>query len=83
MHRMVRGDRFHAMKGYKPVSSFDEDVARSDRDFLRGDEGEAVAFLEQLASAGPALELGIGTGRIALPLAGMLFFSALGSPPGG
>lgn len=57
------------MKGYKPVSSFDEDVARSDRDLLRGDEVEAVAFLEQLAGAGPALELGIGTGRIALPLA--------------
>jgi Methyltransferase domain len=27
-----------------------------------------VDFLAQLASAGPALELGIGTGRIALPL---------------
>jgi SAM-dependent methyltransferase len=29
----------------------------------------AVAFLAELAGAGPALELGIGTGRIALPLA--------------
>jgi hypothetical protein len=57
------------MKGYKPVISFDEDVARSDRDFQRGDEVPAVAFLEQLAGPGPALELGIGTGRIALPLA--------------
>jgi methylase of polypeptide subunit release factors len=28
----------------------------------------AVAFLARLAGAGPALELGIGTGRIALPL---------------
>ena len=27
-----------------------------------------VDFLAQLAGAGPALELGIGTGRIALPL---------------
>ena len=35
----------------------------------RGDEAEAVAFLEQLARGGPALELAIGTGRIALPLA--------------
>lgn len=39
-----------------------------DRDFQRGDEAAAVAFLEQLAGPGPALELGIGTGRIALPL---------------
>lgn len=29
----------------------------------------AVAFLAELAGSGPALELGIGTGRIALPLA--------------
>ena len=49
--------------------SFDEDVARLDRDFQRGDEDAAVAFLEQLAGSGPALELGIGTGRLALPLA--------------
>ena len=29
----------------------------------------AVGFLAELAGGGPALELGIGTGRIALPLA--------------
>ena len=57
------------MKDYKPVMSFGEEVARLDRDFRRGDEIAAVAFLEQLAGPGPALELGIGTGRIALPLA--------------
>lgn len=57
------------MKGYHPAMSFDEDSARRDRDFERGDELAAVAFLEQLAGSGPALELGIGTGRIALPLA--------------
>jgi hypothetical protein len=56
------------MKGYKPVMSFDEETARLDRDFQRGDEAAAIAFLEQLAGPGPALELGIGTGRIALPL---------------
>jgi SAM-dependent methyltransferase len=33
------------------------------------DSTEAVAFLKDLAAEGPALELGIGTGRIALPLA--------------
>ena len=57
------------MKDYEPVMSFGEDVAQLDRDFQRGDEITAIAFLEQLAGPGPALELGIGTGRIALPLA--------------
>ena len=57
------------MKGYEPVMSFGDDVARTCRDVQRGDEVSAVAFLEQLAGAGPALELAIGTGRIALPLA--------------
>lgn len=33
-----------------------------------GDAVSAVAFLRELAGPGPALELGIGTGRIALPL---------------
>lgn len=57
------------MKSYEPVMSFSKDVARLDRDFQRGDEIAAVTFLEQLAGPGPALELGIGTGRIALRLA--------------
>jgi SAM-dependent methyltransferase len=56
------------MKGYEPVMSFDEEVARKDRGYRRGDETAAVAFLADLAGPGPALELGIGTGRIALPL---------------
>jgi len=56
------------MQGYQPAMSFGEDVAGSYRDVLRGDEEPAVAFLEQLAGDGPALELAIGTGRIALPL---------------
>jgi SAM-dependent methyltransferase len=33
------------------------------------DPSAAVAFLEQHASGGPALELAVGTGRVALPLA--------------
>ena len=57
------------MKNYKPVMSFGEDVAGMYRDVQRGDELAAVAFLEQMAGRGPALELAIGTGRIALPLA--------------
>lgn len=57
------------MRDYEPVMSFGEDVAKRYDDVERGDEVEAVAFLEQMALGGPALELAIGTGRIALPLA--------------
>ena len=55
------------MKDYDPTMSFDEDVAKAYRDLQRGDEVAAVEFLAQLAGGGPALELVIGTGRIALP----------------
>ena len=57
------------MKGYRPEMSFDAVVAAEVRTYRRGDEAAAVAFLAQLARGGPALELAIGTGRIALPLA--------------
>ncbi|MEX2227389.1 MAG: class I SAM-dependent methyltransferase [Dehalococcoidia bacterium] len=57
------------MKDYEPVMSFGEDVAGMYGDAQRGDEVAAVAFLEKLAGEGPALELAIGAGRIALPLA--------------
>lgn len=57
------------MKGYRPEMSFDEQAAAEVRNYRRGDEAAAVAFLAQLAQGGPALELAIGTGRIALPLA--------------
>jgi hypothetical protein len=57
------------MKDYKPVMTFSKEDAHQDRDFRRGDEEAAVSFLADLAGPGPALELGIGTGRIALPLA--------------
>lgn len=60
----------HTMKRYTPVMSFDEATAAVYDDHVqRGDEQATVAFLEQLARGGPALELAIGTGRIALPLA--------------
>jgi SAM-dependent methyltransferase len=55
--------------GYEPMMSFRRDSAKIYDDVPRGDEEAAVAFLEALAGAGPALELAIGTGRIALPLA--------------
>ncbi len=61
------------MDNYDPRMSFDEAAAEvydSDPDVSqRADTSAAVAFLAQLAGDGPALELAIGTGRIALPLA--------------
>jgi SAM-dependent methyltransferase len=58
------------MDGYEPVTTFDEsNAAVYDSLAVRGDEEEAVAFLVSVAGEGPALELAIGTGRIALPLA--------------
>jgi len=57
------------VKGYEPMMSFGEEIAGMYRDVLRGDEEAAVAFLAELAGAGPALELAVGAGRIALPLA--------------
>lgn len=57
------------MKNYEPVMSFGEDVAEMYGAVQRGDEVAAVAFLEKLAGRGPALELAVGAGRIALPLA--------------
>ncbi len=58
------------MENYEPAMSFDEEAAAIYDDVSqRGDEEAAPAFLERLARGGPALELAIGTGRIALPLA--------------
>lgn len=57
------------MKKYTPVMGFSEEVASVyDELAIRGDETATVAFLAQAARGGPALELAIGTGRIALPL---------------
>jgi len=58
------------LKNYDPMRSFDEDAAAVyDEMDRRDDTMETVAFLEELAGDGPALELAIGTGRVALPLA--------------
>jgi SAM-dependent methyltransferase len=56
------------MRGFDPRTSFGPAVAASYDDRLRGDEAATVALLEQLADGGSALELAVGTGRIALPL---------------
>jgi SAM-dependent methyltransferase len=61
------------MEDYEPFMSFGEDDADmydTEPDVSqRRDTSATVAFLEQLAGGGPALELAIGTGRVALPLA--------------
>lgn len=51
------------------MDSFGEDAADTYDADPRGDELSTVALLDELARGGPALELAIGTGRIALPLA--------------
>ena len=59
-----------AVKNYEPAMSFDaEHASVYDVVSHRGDEHDAVTFLERVAEGGSALELAIGTGRIALPLA--------------
>ena len=57
------------MQDYDPMLSFGEEVAAIYDDAPRGDEADAVRFLAHLAGDGRALELAVGTGRIALPLA--------------
>src|SRR5690349_5277382 len=56
------------MKSYHPLLSFGESEAAFE-DHERGDERETVEYLARMSEGGPALELAIGAGRIALPLA--------------
>jgi SAM-dependent methyltransferase len=57
------------MEGFDPATSFGREVSLDyDADSRRGDEGDTVAFLARLAGDRDALELAVGTGRIALPL---------------
>jgi hypothetical protein len=65
----IRHGFIGVVKDYDPMVSFDEDAAQIYDDSPRGDEAAAVAFLADLAGSGTALELAIGTGRVALPLA--------------
>ncbi len=62
--------RIAVVKDFDPVTSFGAEVAAKYDDVLRGDEDDVVvSFFERMAAGGSALELAIGTGRIALPLA--------------
>jgi SAM-dependent methyltransferase len=65
---MRADEKGHDMEGFDPRTSFGYEVSRRYDDGLRGDEDETVAFLARLAAGRDALELAIGTGRIALPL---------------
>jgi SAM-dependent methyltransferase len=57
------------MKGFDPATSFGYQTSLDyDAVSMRGDEEDTVAFLAGLAGGGEALELAVGTGRIALPL---------------
>src|SRR3954452_22686725 len=67
--RRTRSTRIANVKNYEPVMSFESAAATTYDDELRGDEADAVSFLQSRAPGGPALELAIGTGRIPLPLA--------------
>ncbi|MDP9180375.1 MAG: class I SAM-dependent methyltransferase [Chloroflexota bacterium] len=58
------------MKDFDPKLTFNEaNAAVYDGLAILGDEGETVELLVSLANGRPALELAVGTGRIALPLA--------------
>lgn len=58
------------MENYEPMTSFGDAVAEVyDAHARRTDTAATVAMLAELAGDGPALELAIGTGRVALPLA--------------
>lgn len=58
------------MSRYGTSTYGDRAAARYDELFTHPPASEAcIAFLAALAGKGPALELGIGTGRVALPLA--------------
>ena len=57
------------MKNYSD-DTYGERVAHTYDDWYTTVDDGAIDLLSELAGDGPALELGIGTGRIALPLAG-------------
>lgn len=62
---MTDDDYTHSTYGDRIAGIYDERYAAS----FAADTAGAVSFLGELAGEGPALELGIGTGRVALPLA--------------
>jgi SAM-dependent methyltransferase len=57
------------VKDFDPLKSFVGAVAEHNDDVPRGDEDETVGLLAELSRGGSALELAVGSGRIAIPLA--------------
>lgn len=57
------------MNGQYSESTYGDRIAEIYNEWHTAAPSEMVAALKELAGAEPALELGIGTGRIALPLA--------------
>ena len=57
------------MEGYGPETMGDRQAVDYDRLSPRDDTGACVEVLAGLAGDGPVLELAVGTGRVALPLA--------------
>lgn len=57
------------MENYRPEMSFGSDVAANDAATARGEEDDIVQFLARIARQRSCLEFGVGTGRIAVPLA--------------
>jgi SAM-dependent methyltransferase len=57
------------MEMYGPATYGDHIADVYDERYAQRDPGAEVARIAELAGAGPVLELGIGTGRVALPLA--------------
>lgn len=57
------------MKDFDPLRSFVGKAAEHNDDVPRGDEEETVDLLTELSRGGSALELAVGSGRIAIPLA--------------
>jgi SAM-dependent methyltransferase len=55
--------------GERIAGDYDRLDTHADADIATGGPDDTATFLAELAGSGPALELAIGTGRIALPLA--------------
>lgn len=57
------------LEGFDPFQVWEHVGAQPDLEVVLGNEADTVALLEERAGGGPALELGVGRGRIARPLA--------------
>lgn len=53
------------MEGFDPLKPWEHVGKQPWLAGVRGNEAETVALLKELAGDGPALELGIGRGRVA------------------